>query len=85
MGLLSFLFGSREKFGPVYSMISVEPEFRRIAEQAIAENRYTVESQNGPVNFALRLDTDPPLRAMIKRDYSLGEPPAIIISSVQEI
>ena len=86
MGLLSFLFGQRrEAFGPIYSMSDVEPHHRRIAEKAISENRYTIEAQNGPDRYVLRLQTEPPLRAAIRRDYSLGEPPAIIVGAVYEI
>lgn len=85
MGLLSFLFGQRrEASGPIYSMITVDPRHRRIAEEAIAENRYTIESQDGPERYILQLQTEPPLRASIKRDHSLGEPPAIIISAVYD-
>jgi hypothetical protein len=85
MGLLDFLFGPKRGIGPIYSMASVKPELRRVAEDAMAENRYDVEVRNGPDRFAVRLHTQPPLRAVIKMDHSLGKPPAMIIAAVYPI
>lgn len=85
MGLFSFLFGSKPRGGPIYSMASVKEQYRRIAEDAFAEDRYTIEVKNGPDVFAARLHTNPPLRATVKMDRSLGEPAAMIITGVYEI
>jgi hypothetical protein len=86
MGIFDWLLGRRRDFGRIYCGNGVSPAHARAAEDAIAENRYSVYASTADrTSSVLILATAPPLVAMISRSPSFsGGAPDMIVGAVYE-